>query len=106
SRKHRPRPSAKGPTIMLTHFKHPSRRSFLQVSLSAGFAGAYFTISGTKSSARLSGANDTIRIAVCGINGRGKSHIDAFAPMKNVQVAALVDPDSRLFDSRVKLVRD
>jgi predicted dehydrogenase len=85
---------------------HPSRRSFLQASLAAGVAGAYFTISGTKSSARVIGANDTIRVAVCGINGRGKSHIDAFAPMKNVQVAALVDPDSRLFDSRIKLVRD
>src|SRR5262245_60945028 len=69
-----------------------TRREFVQSTLAAA---ATVTIAGTKSSGKVLGANDTIRIAVAGINGRGKNHIDSFAPMKNVQVVCLVDPDSR-----------
>ena len=65
----------------------------------AGIAAATFTISGTKSSGKVLGANDTVRIAVAGINGRGQEHLHQFASMKNVEVAYLVDPDSRLFAS-------
>ncbi len=76
------------------------RREFLKRAAVTGFAAATFTISGTKSSGKVLGANDTIRIAVAGINGRGQEHLHQFASMKNVQVAYLVDPDSRLFASR------
>jgi predicted dehydrogenase len=76
------------------------RREFLKRAAVAGFAAATFTISGTKSSGKVLGANDTLRIAVAGINGRGQEHLHQFAGMKNVQVAYLVDPDSRLFASR------
>jgi predicted dehydrogenase len=48
------------------------------------------------------GANDTIRIAVAGIHGRGNSHIDAFCKLPGCKVVCLVDPDSRLFDSKAK----
>jgi predicted dehydrogenase len=65
-----------------------------------------FTIAGTKASGRVLGANERIRVAVAGINGRGTAHIDEFARMENVEVACLVDPDSRLFESRIKQVRD
>lgn len=78
-----------------------TRRTFLQGSLAAA---ASITIGGTKSSGKVLGANDTIRVAVAGINGRGKSHIDGFAGMKGVQVVALIDPDTRLFASRSKSV--
>ena len=44
------------------------------------------------------GANDRIRVAVAGVNGRGRSHIGAFVGRKNeCELAYLVDPDSRLF---------
>ena len=46
------------------------------------------------------GANDRVRIAVAGINGRGQTHITGFGGMKDVEIAYLVDPDSRLFASR------
>jgi predicted dehydrogenase len=82
-----------------------SRRSFLESSLAASAGAAWFAISGTRASGRVIGANDTINMAVAGINGRGGSHIDAFAKMPNVRVAALVDPDSRLFKKRVKDVQ-
>ena len=39
------------------------------------------------------GANDTVRVAVLGVHGRGKNHIAGFEPQKNVEVAVLVDPD-------------
>jgi predicted dehydrogenase len=50
------------------------------------------------------GANDTIRVAVAGIHGRGNSHIDAFCTLKGCKVVCLVDPDSRLFDAKAKAV--
>ena len=82
-----------------------TRRGFLKRTAAGGFAAATFTIAGTKASGKVLGANDAIRIAVAGINGRGQSHIQAFSSMKNVQVACLVDPDSRLFDSRSQAVK-
>jgi len=46
------------------------------------------------------GANDRIRVAVLGINGRGKSHMGGFSALKDVEVTTLCDPDSRLFKPR------
>ena len=57
-----------------------SRRTFLQGSLAVGAA----TISGTKSSGKVLGANDSIRVAVAGLNGRGESHVGEFGKMKGV----------------------
>ena len=37
--------------------------------------GAGFAIGGTKSSGRVIGANDTVRLAVAGLNGRGGAHV-------------------------------
>ncbi len=82
-----------------------TRRAFLKAS-AAGAAAATFVISGTKASGRVIGANDRIRLGVAGIHGRGGSHIDAFAKMEDVDVTYLIDPDSRLFESRTKMVQD
>ncbi|MBN1345643.1 MAG: Gfo/Idh/MocA family oxidoreductase [Phycisphaerae bacterium] len=46
------------------------------------------------------GANDRIRIAVLGINGRGKSHLGCLPALDGVEVATMCDPDLRLFRSR------
>lgn len=79
------------------------RRRFLQ-SAAASTLFSSFVIGGTKASGRVIGANDRIRMAVCGINGRGKDHIQGFAKIENVEVSYLVDPDSRLFSSRSDMV--
>lgn len=79
------------------------RRSFLKTSAAASTVFS-FAISGTHSSGRIIGANETINIGVAGIHGRGGAHIDAFAAMPNVRVTYLIDPDSRLFASRIKQV--
>ncbi|MCL2119352.1 MAG: Gfo/Idh/MocA family oxidoreductase [Planctomycetaceae bacterium] len=74
-----------------------SRRTFLKKSAAlAGLASA-FAISGTRASGQITGANDRLRVGVVGINGRGQSHISEFASMSNVEVAYLIDVDSRLF---------
>jgi len=80
-----------------------NRRHFIKQSLGVGAA---FVISGTKASGKVIGANDTIRLAVTGIHGRGGSHINEFQNMKNVEVVTLVDPDAGTFRERIKQVID
>ena len=81
-----------------------NRRDFLKRTV-AGGALAPFVLSGTRASGRVLGANDRVRIAVAGIHGRGQTHITGFGGMKDVEIAYLVDPDSRLFASRSELVK-
>ena len=86
-----------------------TRRCFVQVAAGLGATAASgihssFSIAGTKSSGRILGANDRIRVAVAGINSRCVSHIEEYAKMKGVEIAYLVDPDSSLFASRAKSI--
>ena len=80
-----------------------TRRKALKTAAASTVFGT-FTIAGTKSSGKVLGANDRIRVAVCGIHGRGGGHINEFVSMKNVEVSYLVDPDSRLFGGKIKQV--
>jgi predicted dehydrogenase len=80
-----------------------TRRSFLKRSLAAA---ATVTIAGTKSSGKVLGANDTIHIAVAGLNGRGGSHVGAWGRMKGVEITYLIDPDTRTYDKRLKQIAD
>jgi predicted dehydrogenase len=45
--------------------------------------------------------NDTVNVAVVGFHGRGSAHIQAYARMQNVRIAALCDADERLFPQAV-----
>lgn len=76
-----------------------NRRKFLKQTLAAA---ATVTIAGTKSTGRVLGANDTLRVAVAGLHGRGSSHVSAYLGMKDVQVAYLIDPDTRTFGAKLK----
>jgi predicted dehydrogenase len=87
----------------MTH-RPTSRRSFLKGSLSV--AAGSLLITGTKATGDFRGANEAIRIAIAGINGRGGSHMKEFGAMKDVQIAYLVDPDSRLYAAKVKSVEN
>ncbi|MCS7024098.1 MAG: Gfo/Idh/MocA family oxidoreductase [Bryobacteraceae bacterium] len=72
-----------------------NRREFVlmaSASAPAAFAGG--------ATERARGANDRIRVAVIGVNGRGKNHIDGFEPLENVEVAALVDVDLAVANER------
>lgn len=76
-----------------------NRRSFLKHTLAAA---ATVTIAGTKSSGRVLGANDTIRVGIAGINSRGGAHVSGFGDVPGVEIAYLIDPDTRTFAGRVK----
>lgn len=81
-----------------------SRRQFIKTSLAA--AGAVgvggFTQSGASAEAR--GANDAIRVAIAGLNGRGGEHLKQFATMPGVEITYLVDPDQKVLDRQAKQV--
>lgn len=79
------------------------RRTFIKAS--AAGAGS-FLITGTKSSYAKESANDRIRIAVVGMNGRGKAHVDAWLKAKNVEVAYLVDPDSKVLAKGLRQLQE
>ena len=42
------------------------------------------------------GANDRVRVAVLGVNGRGNNHIEGYMNLKDVQVVCLCDPDENV----------
>lgn len=84
--------------------QHITRRTLLKAAASAGVA-TTFTIAGTKASGRVLGANETIRVGVAGINGRGNAHIGEYLKMENVQVTHLIDPDSTLFEARSESIK-
>src|SRR2546430_422565 len=75
-----------------------SRRSFLKTSV----AGAAACSLSPRSWSQVVGANDNIRVAVVGINGRGGSHIDEFSKTKGVRVTALCDVDRDVLDRRAQ----
>src|SRR5262249_44849799 len=64
------------------------------------------TIAGTKSSGKVLGANDVVRVGQAGINGQGNGHIDQYLGIKDCQVTHPIDPDRSLFESRSKKGRD
>ena len=86
-----------------------TRRRFVQLAAAglgaaAGGINAGFVIGGTKSSPKVVGANEKIRVAICGIHGRGGDHIKEYDKMQDVEIAYLVDPDSTQFASRLKSI--
>ena len=40
--------------------------------------------------------NDTVRLAVVGVRGQGKSHLNQYSQMKNVEIAAICDTDESI----------
>ncbi len=77
--------------------KRITRRDFMTSSIAAGVG---LTLASPFS--RVRGANDAIRVAVVGINGRGESHFKTFHEMSGVRVAALCDVDRNVLNSGAK----
>jgi len=76
--------------------KEMNRRRFLKNTLTAvtGTCGALSLCGCFTPGVR--GANDEIRIAVAGMNGRGGGHANDFMALPNVKVVALCDPDKQV----------
>lgn len=72
-----------------------TRRSFLKTSATAAAVG---TLS-ARSWAQVAGANSDLRLAVIGLNGRGRSsHLASLLRAKGVRVVALCDADSQVLE--------
>ncbi len=73
-----------------------TRREFLERSM---FAAAATAAAGSvpmlqvRADEASKSANERLRIAVLGVNGRGRSHLGGFAPRADCEIAAIVDPD-------------
>ena len=76
-----------------------SRRDFLKIT-GTGVASTALAYA-TRSYPRILGANDRVRVAVCGVRGRGHDHILGFARVPNTEVAALCDVDENILNQRL-----
>ena len=65
-----------------------------------------FLATSALAASRVLGANDRFRIAVMGIRGRGKGLLHSFSALPDVEIAAVCDVDTRLFDQRLAPVAE
>ena len=68
-----------------------SRRKFL-ISTSAAAA--------TQLSPVKAAASDRVRVAILGVNGRGKDHMSGLVKQPDVDIAMFCDPDGALLEKR------
>lgn len=96
---------------MMENNETNSRRSFLKTAATGAVAAAVVPGALAKDPVKkptvipptAKGANDRIRVAVLGVNGRGKSHIEEIMGLSekaNVEVAVLCDPDMNVLQER------
>jgi predicted dehydrogenase len=79
-----------------------SRRTFLKTSALAA-AGAALP---ARSWGQVLGANGDVRVAVIGLNGRGRNHLSSLAAIAGVRVVALCDADSAVLAKVKPTVND
>ena len=71
-----------------------SRRNFLKQS-SLTLASVALS---ARSWSQVTGANNDIRVAVIGLNGRGEAHMEGFQNLRGVRITALCDVDRNVLD--------
>jgi predicted dehydrogenase len=69
-----------------------NRRHFLMSTLATG---------ATLRAANLSSANDTVRVACVGVRQQGRTHIQHYSQMPNVEIAAICDVDESVLNQRL-----
>ena len=88
-----------------------SRRKFLATTVAgtvatvvspASFAGTGAITAPTIIPREVFGANDRLRVAVLGVNGRGYSHVRSIMSLNDAEVVALSDPDMDVLTKRAK----
>lgn len=86
-----------------------NRRTFIKkTALSTAGVTVGFSAISAKSYGRILGANDRVNVAVIGLRGQGKSHMNAFSEMyeKGVFVKTVCDVDTQFFDASVQRVAE
>ncbi|HUV68926.1 MAG TPA: Gfo/Idh/MocA family oxidoreductase [Terracidiphilus sp.] len=69
-----------------------NRRDFLSGGAASGVA--------LMASGKVLGANNRVRVAICGLHGRGGDHLKNFSKIPNVEIAALCDVDDNVLRQR------
>ena len=77
------------------------RRDFLKTTGKAVAMGAATLALGGK----VLGANDRVRVAICGVRGRGNDHIRGYSKVPNAEIAALCDVDETVLNERLGTVQ-
>jgi predicted dehydrogenase len=79
-----------------------TRRDFLKSSARAGASlAALGGLTVITRPERVFGANDRVRVAVCGLRSRGFDHIEGYSHLKNVEIAAVCDVDENVTARRL-----
>jgi predicted dehydrogenase len=73
------------------------RREFLKTTGQAITAGAATLALG----GRVLGANDRVRVGICGVRGRGNDHIKGYEKVSDAEIAALCDVDENVLNQRL-----
>lgn len=76
-----------------------SRRNFLKTGLGATSVASLTAINFVPS--RSFGANDRVRVAICGLHGRGEDHIRAYSKISKAEIGALCDIDENVLRLRL-----
>jgi predicted dehydrogenase len=76
---------------LIHHMKNYSRRIFLKTSALVGAAATLPRLT----SLNAQSANNRVRVAVVGVNGRGMNHVSAFSHLPGVEIAYICDVDTR-----------
>ncbi|HVU18876.1 MAG TPA: Gfo/Idh/MocA family oxidoreductase [Candidatus Didemnitutus sp.] len=77
-----------------------SRRAFIKTTAVAA-VGASLSV---RSWARVIGANDKVRVAVVGLNGRGQTHLEYLSAIPDARVVAICDADTAVLARTIKKV--
>jgi predicted dehydrogenase len=73
------------------------RRDFLKTAGKAATLGAATLALG----GRVLGANDRVRVAICGLRGRGNDHLKGFTHVPGTEIAAFCDVDDSILNMRL-----
>jgi predicted dehydrogenase len=75
-----------------------ARREFIKRTVlgaaGLGIAGTFSACTTAQSRSQVAGANETVRIAVVGLNRKGRGHVGDFRELPGVKVVALCDADT------------
>jgi predicted dehydrogenase len=81
----------------------PSRRVFLKTAALATATALW----SARSWGRVIGANEDVRVAVVGLNGRGRNHLASLRAVPGVRIAAICDVDTEVLErTAAELVKD
>ncbi|MBN2410459.1 Gfo/Idh/MocA family oxidoreductase [candidate division KSB1 bacterium] len=81
-----------------------NRREFVKTLINTSAAATLAAPAITRSS-RVIGANDTVNVAIVGMNGKGRGHIGSFRELPNVRVIALCDVDNVVLSREVEKLK-